>query len=115
MFRIVFEKIREIKRRHEFNAENCMRKQYNLERYLLKKKEEEENRELEAKIEEIKNRISYVIDQSPDQHKVIFQVHEKEKDLYNNVKTYFSNLGFKVVLITVEDLGTDELMIISWE
>lgn len=115
MFRIVIEKIREIRRKREFNAENCMRKQYNLEQYLLKKKEEEENRRLDAKIEEIKNRISYVIDQSPDQHKVIFQVHEKERDLYNNVKTYFSNLGFKVVLITVEDLGTDELMIISWE
>jgi len=115
MIKFIVEKIREIKRRKEFNAENCLRKQWNLEQYLLKKQMDEAKRELNAKIDEIKNRIIYVIEQSPDQHKVIFQVHENERELYGNVKTYFSNLGFKVVLITIEDLGTDELMIISWE
>lgn len=114
MLRLI-EKIKEIQKRREFNAENCLKKQCNLEQYLLKKRIEEEKRELNAKIDEIKNRISYVIEQSPDQHKVIFQVHEKERELYGDVKTYFSNLGFKVVLVTIEDLGSDELMIISWE
>lgn len=115
MIKLIAEKIREIKRRKEFNAENCLRKQCNLEQCIMKKQMEEAKRELNAKIDEIKNRIRYVIEQSPDQHKVIFQVHENEMELYENVKTYFSNLGFKVVLITIEDLGTDELMIISWE
>jgi len=115
MIKFIVEKIIEFKRRKEFNAENCLRKQWDLEQYLLKKQKEEEKRELNEKIDEIKNRISYVIDQSPDQHNVIFQVHENERELYSKVKTYFSNLGFKVVLITIEDLGSDELMIISWE
>lgn len=115
MFKIIVEKIREIKRKREFNAENCLQKQWDLEQHLLRKQLEEKKRELNEKIDEIKNRISYVIDQSPDQHKVIFQVHENERELYSNVKSYFSNLGFKVVLITIEDLGSDELMIISWE
>ena len=115
MFGKLAEKIREIRRRKEFNAENCLRKQIELERLIEKKRLEEEKRMLNDKIDEIKRRIYFVVEDSPDQHTVAFQISKDDKETYYKAKDYFIKLGFKVVIITNEELDSDELMIISWK
>lgn len=116
MFGKLAEKIREIKRRKEFNAENCIRKQFELERQIEKKRLDEEKRMLDDKVDTIKRRIYFVVEDSPDQHTVSFQINQKERETYYKVKEHFVKLGFKVAIIKIDEFDDDEeLMIISWK
>jgi hypothetical protein len=104
MFETVKQRIENYKSGKKFNAENCLNKQVRIEQ-----------QELNRKIDEIKNRINYVSESTTTEHAVIYQVHDYEQKMFDEVKNYFENLGFTVINLTIPELGNDEYMIISWK
>ena len=108
------DKIKEIRKNREFNAQNCLKRQNMFQEKEEKRLMYEKKRLLNEKIEEIKGRITYVVGQSVDQHTVIFQINENEREMYENVKEYFMNIGFKVVIMKIDEFGED-VIVISWK
>ena len=104
MFNSLRKKIDDYKQSKIFNAENCLYKQIKIEKF-----------ELNKKIEEITHRISFVAESTSTEHTVIYQVHDYEQKMFAEIKTYFINLGFKVINMEIPELGNDEYMIISWK
>lgn len=90
------------KKKREFNADNCRRKQQ-------KRKDEDFVR----KIDDIKGRIEFVINNSNDEHAVIYCIRDYEKELFERVQQYFNERNFYTTIITVEGLD-NEYIIISW-
>lgn len=94
--------LKKYKERHAFNADNCRKKQQRIqdEDYL-------------RKIEDIQGRIDFVINNSNDEHAVIYHVKPCEIDLYDRVIEFFYSKGFYTVKTKIEGLD-DEYLIISW-
>ncbi len=104
MFRKIRDRINEIKKSKEFNAENCKRKQ-----------QLNENKLFNDKVEEIEARINYVVTTTTTEHTVIYKIHETQKKLFYDVETYFQNLGFRTIRVTIPQLENEEFLIISWK
>ena len=103
MFNSIKERIQDHKNLKKFNAVNCLRKQKNVDKQNLDKR-----------IEEIIGRINYVVESTTEEHTVIYQVHDYERDMYDRIDEYFKNLGFKVIFISIPELNNEQYMIISW-
>jgi len=95
----LFEKYR---KKHEFSAENCRRKQNLIQndKYL-------------RKVEEICARIDFVVSNSTDEHAVIYRIRKEQQEIYDRIANYFCNRGFLVVKTHIDELQ-DEYLIISW-
>ncbi len=104
MFRKIRDRINEIKKSKEFNAENCLRKQ-----------QLTENKLFNDKVEEIEARINYVVTTTTTEHTVIYKIHETQKKLFYDVETYFQNLVFRTIRVTIPQLENEEFLIISWK
>ena len=107
------EKIESFKQRRQFTAQNCLNHQSELKRREEKRQIEEENRNYEALIDEIKNRISFVVGQSYEQQTVIFQVDENQRKLFEKARDYFLSAGFTAFFLKIEKLPV-EALVISW-
>lgn len=90
------------KKRHAFTAENCRRKQDKMVRDRY-----------ERKIEDISARINYVIENSNDEHAVIYCVRNHDREMYDRISDYFSERGFKTIITVIPTLD-NEYIIISW-
>ena len=90
------------KKKHEFNAENCRLKQQRVkdENYL-------------KKLEEIQARIDFVVNNSNDEHAVIYCIKPYDKEMYDRLADYFYGKGFYTVKTKIEGLE-NEYLIISW-
>lgn len=96
------ELLKKYKERHAFNAENCRKKQQKVfdERYI-------------KKIEDIRGRIDYVVENSTDEHAVIYCINPMDRYMYERISDYFYSLGFITVITKIQGLS-DEWLIISW-
>lgn len=90
------------KERNAFNAENCRRKQ---QKVL--------NENYTKKVEDIQARIDYVVNNSTEEHAVIYCVNQLDRDMYVKISDYFYSLGFVTVITPIQGLQ-DEYLIISW-
>lgn len=90
------------KKKHEFNAENCRRKQQRVkdENYL-------------RKLEDIRARIDFVVNNSNDEHAVIYCIKPADIEMYARIADYFYEKGFYTVKTKIEGLE-NEYLIISW-
>ena len=104
MFNSIKERLDNYKSSKRFNAQNCLRKQIAVEKQNLNKR-----------IEEIASRINYVVESTTSEHTVIYQVHDYEKKMFEEIENYFQDLGFTVITMVIPELGNDEYMIISWK
>ena len=100
----IFQGFKNYQKSKEFNAENCLRKQVRVDQ-----------QNFEKRVEDITARIKYVVDSTTSEHTVIYQVHDYERKLYDQIEEHFTNLGFLVIRLTIPELGNDEYMIISWK
>lgn len=91
-----------IKKLHEFNAENCRRKQNSAihDNYI-------------RKIDDITARIKFVVESSNDEHTVIYNIKPYERDMYDDIANYFYNRGFKVTITKIDGFE-NEFLIINW-
>lgn len=94
--------IERYKKLHEFNAENCRRKQQ------LRKDEK-----FVRKIKDIRARIDFVVSNSNDEHAVIYCVDDDDRDMYVKIGEYFEEKGFISIITNIEGLD-NEYLIISW-
>jgi hypothetical protein len=94
--------IEKYKKEHEFNAENCRRKQQRMDesRYRMK-------------VEDIEARINYVVSSSKDEHTVIYSVKEHDKEMYGRIADHFIGKGFKAAITGID--GFDgKYLVIEW-
>lgn len=99
-----FQGIKNYQKSREFNAANCLGKQVKID---------QEN--FEKRVEDITMRIKYVVESTTEEHAVIYQVHDYERKMYDQIEEHFTKLGFLVIRLTIPELGNDEYMIISWK
>ena len=104
MFNSIKEKIQNLKARKQFNANNCLRQQNYIDKQNLLKR-----------IDDIQARIKYVVESTTEEHAVIYQIHEYERPMWSEIDEHFTNLGFKLIYKTIEELNNDEYVIISWK
>ena len=107
------DRIENFKQKRMFTAQNCINHQIELKQREERRQIEEENRNYEALIDEIKNRISFVIGQSYEQQTVIFQVDEQQRKLFEKARDYFLSAGFNAFFQKMEKLPV-EALVISW-
>ena len=113
MRNLIKERIESWKQSKRFTAQNCINRQEELRRREERRQIEEDQRNLDAMIDEIQNRIHFVISQSFNQRTVIFQVNAGQKEMFNKVKDYFVGNGFNAFFQQLEELPV-EVLVISW-
>ena len=94
--------IEKYKKEHEFNAENCRRKQQRMEdsRYKMK-------------VDDIEARINFVVSNSNDEHTVIYSVNEHDKEMYGRIEDHFIEKGFNAAITRID--GFDgKYLVIEW-
>ena len=94
--------IEKIKKRKEFNAENCRKKQQVIE-----------DIDFLQKIDDIKGRIEYVVGNSTKEHAVIYCINPSKYDMYVRIADYFEKKGFITIITEIQGLR-DKYLIISW-
>ena len=104
MFKSIINQIKNYRNGKKFNAENCLKKQINIERLSF-----------EHKIDEIVGRINYVVNTTTEEHAVIYQIHDYEIKMWNKISEYFEGLGFQVIIMDIPELNNDRYIIISWK
>lgn len=97
----IVEFFRRLKERHTFNAANCRNK--------IKTAKESK---VDAKINEITDRIKFVNSYSTGETTVIFRV-DDDMD-YDKIAQHFLDLGFIVLLKEIQELE-EVYMLISWK
>lgn len=107
------QRIENFRQSRMFNAQNCLNKQTALRMREERRKIDEERRHLEDVINEIENRIEFVVGQSYNQQTVIFQVIDGEKSTFEKVKDHFISRGFNAFFQQMENLPV-EALVISW-
>ena len=94
--------IEEYKKKKEFNAENCRKHQ-----------QSELEKQVSLMIEDIKSVISFKVSNT-DEKAVIHSLSDGEIDVFELVKDYFIERGFKVFKTKFKELGDFEFLVISW-
>lgn len=107
------QRIENYKQSRLFTAQNCLTRQTELKNREEKRKIAEDQRRLQELIDEIENRIRYVISQSFNQQTVIFQVNEGDEDMFSKAKDYFISNGFNAFFQQMDNLPVTAL-VISW-
>lgn len=113
LFRFIREKIEAWRQARRFSAQNCLNRQYDLRIREERKEREERQRRVDGIINEIENKIQFVVSQSYSQQIVIFQIGDGEKSLFEEVKQHFTAAGFDSYF---EEIGKNnvEVLVISW-
>lgn len=88
--------------RGEFNAENCRNHQ-----------QSELEKQASLMIEDIKSVISFKVSNT-DEKAVIHSLSNMKIEVYELVKDYFIERGFKVFKTKFQELGDFEFLVISW-
>lgn len=109
----VREKVEAWRQARRFSAQNCLNRQYELRIREERKEKEERQRRIDEIIEEIENKIHFVVSQSCTQQIVLFQIVDGEKPLFEEVKQHFTSAGFDSYF---EEIGKNnvEVLVISW-
>lgn len=94
--------LEEYKKRKEFNAENCRKYQ-----------QSELEKQASILIEDIKSVISFKV-ANTEEKAVIHSLSDVENDVFELVKDYFIERGFKVFKTRFQELGDFEFLVISW-
>lgn len=114
MFNYITEKIQNFRNQRQFTAQNCLNRQAELKQREERRQIEENKRRLEAVIDEIENKIHFVVSQSYNQQNIMFQVNDGEKEMFEKVKSHFISKGFKAFFQELDGLPGVEALIISW-
>ena len=107
------DKIKVWQQRKMFTAQNCLNKQRELQTREERRQVEECQRRLDSAIDEIENRIRFVVSQSYKQNTVIFQVNDGEEEMFKKIKEHFINNGFNAFFQKMDNLPV-EALVISW-
>lgn len=94
--------LEEYKKKREFSAENCRKHQ-----------QSELEKQASLMIEDIKSVISFKVSNT-DEKAVIHSLSNVKIEVYELIKDYFIERGFKVFKTRFQELGDFEFLVISW-
>lgn len=91
-----------------FTAENCLQAQNN-------KKKTKLSNLFNEKVEQITNRINFIVCDELDEHQVIYHVPAEQKQFFESIGEHFKSIGFDVRFGNIPWISdTEEYMVILW-